>query len=194
VNKQLVLTNVNDNSGLERPNEAAFAKERVQALKLVRAIVEASGGELPRSVTQSLVALAEASGEPLRRQALRTLCEVALRRPALLAAANGVRTLLHAIVEPSLEAEQPALIAALVFLLDGPSTRQYVRANDVAVVLAPLCSTYRGKDALSADELAVWRAVSIVFVCVACVRACVRAVIHHCCQQHCVCSRCERSC
>lgn len=147
-------------SSLERPDTAQYRDERLQALKLVRAVVEASAGDVPRSIMQSLVALAEALDDPLQRQCLRALCEVALRRPAIVAASNGVRTIINAIVEPRLASEQPALVAALSYLLDGPDTRQYVRTNDVGVILAPLCSTYRGKDALSDEELAVWRAVS----------------------------------
>jgi hypothetical protein len=109
-------------------------------------------------VLQSLVAIAEASGDVLRRQCLRVLCEVLLRAPRITAAANGVRTLINSILDVSLVAQQPALVGVLVFLLDSPDTRQLVRPGDVALLLAPLCATYRGRDQLSDEERVLWRA------------------------------------
>jgi hypothetical protein len=83
---------------------------------------------------------------------------VLLRAPRITAAANGVRTLINSILDHSLVAQQPALVGVLVFLLDSPDTRQLVRANDVALLLAPLCATYRGRDQLSDEERVLWRA------------------------------------
>lgn len=135
----------------------------MQALKLVRCLVDVAVSKTPRSIVQSLVAVAEANDDSLRFQCLRVLCEIALRCPAVAAASNGIRTLVNAIVDPSLATQQAALIDALVYLLDGPDTRQYVRANDVAVLLAPLVGTFRGNDKISDDERLIWQAVSCVF-------------------------------
>jgi hypothetical protein len=132
--------------------------ERIAALKLVMRMIEHGVESMPRSLLQSLVAISEAPGDLLRRQCLRSLCEVLLRAPRVTAAANGVRTLVNSILDHSLVAQQPALVGVLVFLLDSPDTRQLVRANDVALLLAPLCATYRGRDQLSDEERVLWRA------------------------------------
>jgi hypothetical protein len=149
-------------SSLER--EEKCKAERLQALKLVRCLVDVAVAKTPRSIVQSLVAVAEANDDSLRFQCLRVLCEIALRCPAVAAASNGIRTLVNAIVDPSLATQQPALIDALVYLLDGADTRQYVRANDVAVLLAPLVGTFRSADKVSDDERLVWQAVTLLLV------------------------------
>ena len=136
---------------------ARIRDERVAAFKLVLRMMEHGVEALPRSVLQSIVALAEAPDDFLRRQCLRALCQVLLRAPRLTAAANGVRTLINSILDHSLAAQQAALVGVLVHLLDAPETRQLVRTNDVALLLAPLCSTFRIRDQLS-DERLQWRA------------------------------------
>ena len=116
-----------------------FDQEREQALKLVRAIMEAASGLFGSSpvdaalqdfldigVIRSLVAIAEHHEDKLRTISLETLGELAVIDIALLVRAGGLSPLLRSVTESNADLS-PSLIRTVISLLDLPSTRAFLR-------------------------------------------------------------------
>ena len=112
--------------------------ERAQALKYVRQCVDCDADLLPRSFVQSIVAVADNPEDPYRDSCLEILCEAALRNPNLVAHSDGIRVLISASLEDALEPISESILITVLFLLNEPSSRQYVRPLlDWEIILAP---------------------------------------------------------
>lgn len=110
--------------------------EREQALKFVRAFLDTKDGvrELSRAVVRTIAAVAEHAEDRLRPICLETLAEILVRDPALLIASGGLSSLSDALAEGVYKAPE-SLTSAILFLLDVPQGRKYLRAGHELEVL-----------------------------------------------------------
>ncbi|KAI0971808.1 Rapamycin-insensitive companion of mTOR, N-term-domain-containing protein [Xylaria arbuscula] len=104
--------------------------EREQALKFVRAFLDVKDGvhEISRALVRAIVSVAEHVEDRLRPICIETLAEVLLRDPALLIAAGGLVPISEALGEGTYKSPE-SLSAVLLFLLDAPQTRKFLRAG-----------------------------------------------------------------
>lgn len=110
--------------------------EREQALKFVRAFLDVKDGarEMSRAIIRAIVSVAEHAEDRLRPICIETLAEVLLRDPALLIASGGLAPISEALAEGTYKSPE-SLSAVLLFLLDAPQTRRFIRAGyDLEVV------------------------------------------------------------
>eukprot|EP01102_Stenamoeba_stenopodia_P001967 TRINITY_DN11778_c0_g1_i1.p2 TRINITY_DN11778_c0_g1~~TRINITY_DN11778_c0_g1_i1.p2 ORF type:complete len:1167 (-),score=309.88 TRINITY_DN11778_c0_g1_i1:109-3609(-) len=131
-------------------------RERIQALKFVRKLVEVDCSLVPRAIIQALVSVAEAREDPLSRSCLNVLIDIAIRNPKAVSLANGIRTLCSSVVEliPLNEGIQDALITAILYLLSDQSTRKYINPNDIRLIVSPLTDVYNLE---GGDKVERWR-------------------------------------
>ncbi|KAI1757771.1 Rapamycin-insensitive companion of mTOR, N-term-domain-containing protein [Xylaria castorea] len=104
--------------------------EREQALKFVRAFLDVKDGvrEISRALVRAIVSVAEHAEDRLRPICIETLAEVLLRDPALLIASGGLMPISEALAEGTYKSPE-SLSAVLLFLLDAPQTRKFLRAG-----------------------------------------------------------------
>ncbi|ORY70006.1 Rapamycin-insensitive companion of mTOR, N-term-domain-containing protein [Pseudomassariella vexata] len=104
--------------------------EREQALKFVRAFLDVKDGvrEVSRAVVRTIAAVAEHAEDRLRPICIETLAEILLRDAALLTSCGGLTPLSEALAEGTYKAPE-SLASALLYLLDRPQTRKYLRSG-----------------------------------------------------------------
>ncbi|KAL8025270.1 putative armadillo-like helical, rapamycin-insensitive companion of mTOR domain, Pianissimo family [Plasmopara halstedii] len=125
---------------LER--EQKHLAERVQALKVVRRIIEIDAAQMPTGLVASLTAIAGHKDDNMRRVCLETLRELALLHVEVVAEANGMKVLVDAILEPSFQDLADSLLMTLLLVLNEPSTRKFMEPFvDSQVLLAPFTDT-----------------------------------------------------
>ncbi|KAL6058320.1 Cytosolic regulator of adenylyl cyclase [Balamuthia mandrillaris] len=108
---------------------------RLEALRLVRLIMELDSSLLPRSIVQTIHAIADHRKDPYSRVCLETLVDLSLRNPQVVALTNGIKALIQATVNPIYQDIQDSLILALLYLFDHPDTRSYIRPQSDARLL-----------------------------------------------------------
>ncbi|KDN38380.1 hypothetical protein K437DRAFT_240106 [Tilletiaria anomala UBC 951] len=153
-----------------------FEQEREQALKLIRAIMEAgtSGskvlhhtGSLQEYIdigtVRALVAIAEQPDDKLRDICVETLGELALIDLEFLVRAGGLGPLLHSLTEHNTDLA-PTLMRTLLSLLDAPATRSYLRPGvDLEVVISGFTDPpYRAYGTAEAGLRTTARVVSVM--------------------------------
>ncbi|KAL4095592.1 hypothetical protein PRIC1_008966 [Phytophthora ramorum] len=125
---------------LER--EQKHLAERVQALKVVRRVMEIDAAQMPTGLVASLTAVAGHKDDNMRRVCLETLRELALLNVEVVAEANGTKVLVDAILEPSFQDLADSLLMTLLLILNEPSTRKFIEPFvDSHVLLAPFTDT-----------------------------------------------------
>ncbi|KAI1824405.1 Rapamycin-insensitive companion of mTOR, N-term-domain-containing protein [Xylaria intraflava] len=104
--------------------------EREQALKFVRAFLDVKDGvrEVSRALVRAITSVAGYQEDRLRPMCIETLAEFLLRDPALLIASGGFTPISEALAQGTYKSPE-SLCAVLLFLLDGPQTRKYLRAG-----------------------------------------------------------------
>ncbi|CAK7216554.1 hypothetical protein SBRCBS47491_002867 [Sporothrix bragantina] len=118
--------------------------EREQALKFVRAFLDTKDGvnELSRAVVRTIAAVAEQGEDRLRPICLETLAEILVRDPGLLIASGGLAVLSDALFEGSYKAPE-SLTSGILFLLDAPQRRKYLRpGHELEVLFTPFTDQY----------------------------------------------------
>lgn len=134
------------NRSLERDKHSE--QERIQALKLIRMIMEVDCSQMSACIVQALVSCAENQEDSLCRVCLEAICEIGMlrvecqcfylhwdwshqslgiRNPRITAHCNGIRLIFDSILDPFYSGMQECLIVAVLYLLNDPSTRVYVR-------------------------------------------------------------------
>jgi rapamycin-insensitive companion of mTOR len=124
--------------------------EREQALKFVRAFLDVKDGvlEISRAVVRTIAAVAEHADDRLRSICLETLAELLVRCPRLVAASGGLAPLSEALSEGSYKGSE-SLTAALLFMLDAPQRRKYVRPGyELDVLFAPYTDPLNASEAI----------------------------------------------
>ncbi|KNC51424.1 pianissimo A [Thecamonas trahens ATCC 50062] len=133
--------------GLSLEKDAKHEMERMQAMKLVRKLIEVHPEAFPRSLAVSLVAIATHVEDAFCRVCLESLCELVVRNARVVALAGGIKTLIEAIHVKKFEDIVEPLTLTLMYLLNGPEARQYVLHHiDMGTVLSPLTDTYTAHD------------------------------------------------
>lgn len=134
-----------------------FELEKIQAIKLIRAIMELAalrsistapdrlGLDLQDlvspGVVRTLAAVAEHSEDKLRHICLETLAELAVFDLRLLIRAGGLRSTLQALTEGASEFS-PTLVQVFIYLIDTPGTRQHLRPGvDLEIALSGFTET-----------------------------------------------------
>ncbi|CDU24676.1 related to protein ste16 [Sporisorium scitamineum] len=134
-----------------------FELEKIQAIKLIRAIMELAAlrsiGTAPdrlaldledllsSGVVRALAAVAEHPEDKLRNICLETLAELAVFDVRLLIKSGGLRSTLQALTEGATEFS-PTLIQVFIYLVDMPGTRQHLRPGvDLEIALSGFTET-----------------------------------------------------
>ncbi|CAK7203934.1 hypothetical protein SEUCBS139899_006684 [Sporothrix eucalyptigena] len=124
--------------------------EREQALKFVRAFLDTKDGvsELSRAVVRTIAAVAELAEDRLRPICLETLAEILVRDPGLLIASGGLAVLSDALFDGSYKAPE-SLTSAILFLLDAPQRRKYLRpGHELEVLFTAFTDQYISTEAI----------------------------------------------
>jgi rapamycin-insensitive companion of mTOR len=98
--------------------EQKHLAERIQALKVIRRIMEIDAARMPTSLVCSLVAIVTHKDDNLRRVCLETLRELALLNVEVVAEGNGTKTLVDSILEPSFQVGTYRYNLSLVYCAD----------------------------------------------------------------------------
>lgn len=112
---------------LER--EDRFLWERMQAMKLVKHMVDIAPGTITRSIVMALVSVSSNLDDEFGKLCLVTLREVALFNPRVVAESNSFEVLVDAILDPRCEELAPSLTFSMLYLLDKEATRRYLRPS-----------------------------------------------------------------
>ncbi|KAI0697900.1 Rapamycin-insensitive companion of mTOR, N-term-domain-containing protein [Cytidiella melzeri] len=143
---------------LARDNKHVVEKE--QAIKLIRAIVEigslrrgpgaaVGSGTVPLSdpVMRAFMAIAEHPDDPFKSICIQTLVEILLIDIQLMARTGGIRLLLHALSEDSVEIA-PLISSAFLYIADSPRTRAYLHlGTDLEMAMSGVTDAYgKGPD------------------------------------------------
>ncbi|SGY19034.1 BQ5605_C014g07543 [Microbotryum silenes-dioicae] len=121
---------------LSRDSRAEVEKE--QALRLIRLLLSLPDTDQPvqPAVIRAIVAIAENQEEKLRLACLETLGELLIRDVSLLVAAEGLRVVLQSLSDGPHDLS-PFVSMGLLWVLDKPDTRQYLRQGvDLEILLA----------------------------------------------------------
>ena len=112
---------------LER--EQKYLWERLQAFKLYKRLLALQPHRLSRALVQSILSIAEQPKDDFRRVSLDAVREMMLLIPELVCSCNGIRVLLDSILDPACSDIAAKLTLTLLFLLDQPATRQFLRPS-----------------------------------------------------------------
>ncbi|CAG5123187.1 unnamed protein product [Candidula unifasciata] len=121
--------------------------ERIHAVKLMRQIIKTSPFKFPSSLLYALVAIGNdgaSERDRMVRVCLETICELALSNTDLVAKCGAIQTLIWNILDchqyPRLN---EALTATIIFMLNHPRTRHYIRPQvDLERLLAPFTDSH----------------------------------------------------
>ncbi|KAJ1038031.1 hypothetical protein NDA10_005530 [Ustilago hordei] len=145
-----------------------FELEKIQAIKLIRAIIELAAlpsistapdrlaldlqDLLASGVVRALAAVAEHAEDKLRHISLETLAELAVLDVRLLIKGGGLRSTLQALTEGPTDFS-PTLVQVFIYLVDMPATRQHLRPGvDLEIALSRFTESPVQKP-ISYDEL-----------------------------------------
>ncbi|SJX66514.1 related to protein ste16 [Sporisorium reilianum f. sp. reilianum] len=134
-----------------------FELEKIQAIKLIRAIMELAALRsiatapdrlaldledlLSSGVVRALAAVAGHPEDKLRNICLETLAELAVFDVRLLIKSGGLRSTLQALTEGATEFS-PTLVQVFIYLVDMPGTRQHLRPGvDLEIALSGFTET-----------------------------------------------------
>lgn len=97
---------------------------------------------------RSLVAVASEKDDKFRRICVDTLCKLSVKNPALVADANGIKTLFHATLQSDCVEMVEQIIISMLYLYNSPSTRHLVNFElHLGILMAP----FTDFDATAAD-------------------------------------------
>ncbi|RUS19260.1 hypothetical protein BC937DRAFT_87759 [Endogone sp. FLAS-F59071] len=117
--------------------------EREQALKLVRAFIEVGAvGYVTQGIMRAVVAIAEQSDDKLRNMCLETIAEITIFDVDLVVRGGGLRVLMQALLDGPRQMVE-VLVSALIYVLDSPETRGYLRPGvELEVVVSAFTDAY----------------------------------------------------
>ena len=137
--------------------QAAQTSEKLQALKLVRQLVERAPRTVPRGVCMLLVTVAEdtkSNDTTFKRACLETLRDLMVRNTRQVALCNGLQTLIKAMLATDSDAFAESVAYALLFVLNDPATRCLLRPSlDVQMIFAPFTDSDGKVDGLRQQRL-----------------------------------------
>ncbi|EGC39137.1 cytosolic regulator of adenylyl cyclase [Dictyostelium purpureum] len=117
--------------------------ERIQALKIIRTIMEIDCSLMPHCFVKALVALSENQEDGFCRVSLECLTEISIRNPQISSHCGGIRTIFDAVLDPFYQGIQESLLICILYLLSDKNTRCYIRPkSDLEIILSPLTNSF----------------------------------------------------
>ncbi|KAJ9464551.1 Protein pianissimo A [Diplonema papillatum] len=102
--------------------------------------------KLPRGIIQRLQSTAENADDPFQRRALKMLRDLLITSPSSVSNANAVRTLTASLTDPDLCDFHASILSALLYTLDDPSSRAYLRVHlDLQPLFGPFTEKVNAK-------------------------------------------------
>lgn len=115
-----------------------FVLERMQALKLIRCIMQCTPSVFPLAFARSLVAVSESNKENIRRVCLETLRELCVLNPRLAVESQAFETLLETVFDPSMFDLIDSIVNTILFMLTNPLSRCVLRPHlHLRALIAP---------------------------------------------------------
>ncbi|KYR02655.1 cytosolic regulator of adenylyl cyclase [Tieghemostelium lacteum] len=141
--KELINLNVHYFITRSMERDKHSEAERIQALKLIRTIMELDCSLMPHSIVKALVAISENQEDTFCRVCLETLCEISIRNPQVSSHCGGIRTLFDSVLDPFYQGIQESLIISILYILNEEKYRIYVRPkHDLEIILSPLTNSF----------------------------------------------------
>lgn len=144
--------------------DSRYQHERLRALRWVKHVIEVDAKLIPRCVGMTLVAICNEKGDIYQRPCLETLRDLAITNVQLVCECNGIRTLVLSILDPKLSALSTSLTLTLLYILNHPSTRQFIRPNeDIQHLLALFTDTSPSDTGATREREVAHRALLTMF-------------------------------
>ncbi|KAJ3219964.1 hypothetical protein HK099_004488 [Clydaea vesicula] len=118
--------------------------EREQAIRLIRACIDVSGGGklIPQSVVRVLISIAEQPDEKWKPICIETLCELAVQNTEIVAFCGGFKILINSLIDGPRELCD-SIILAVLFILDNEDTRCYFRPSiELEIIITCFTDSY----------------------------------------------------
>ena len=123
---------------LEREDSSKFYWERLGALKWMRHIIDNYPLSIPKCCIMTLITIATNNKHEYRRICLDSLRELSIINPFVVQKSNGFKVLIDLILNPQLTDISNHLILTILYILDHPNTRKYLRPSlDIQRLLSP---------------------------------------------------------
>lgn len=139
---------------LEREDDKYYW-ERLFALKWVRLLIDQFPLSIPKVAVMSLIGIASNGKHQYRRICLDFLREICIINPGIVSQCNGFKTLIELILHPTLTDVSNSLLLTVLYILDHPNTRKYLRPSlDVQRLLRPFVDVNpHKKNALNKQQI-----------------------------------------
>jgi hypothetical protein len=135
--------------------------ERMQALKIVKRFLIVAKDTFPNAFLRSLVSCANAVDDTLRRVCIESLREVAIILPDMVAAVNGLSSLLDAVLDQSTCDMAESILVTFLYLLNDQNTRKHIRPYlDFRYLLSPFTDFDTEKEKIAER----WKAAKTAFI------------------------------
>eukprot|EP01080_Neovahlkampfia_damariscottae_P011389 gene11389-4556_t len=120
-------------------------KEKRQVLELMKYLMRRNTDieKLPILMIKGVVSIAENPEDPYCHISMEILRELFVKIPKSVSKANGVKTIISAILDPKFKVLSETLTDALLYVLDNQETRKYIRPKyDLQTIIAPFTQVY----------------------------------------------------
>ena len=113
---------------LER-EQNEFLWERMQSLKWIRHLMDHYPRHIPKCCIMSLIGIAQNGKDEFRRICLDSLRELCITNTRIISACNGFKVLIDSVLNPQIKDISNSLVLTILYILDHPSTRKYLRPS-----------------------------------------------------------------
>eukprot|EP01084_Bolivina_argentea_P165992 288294_1 len=132
---------------LER-EDTKYYWERLGALKWVRHLIDNYPLSIPKCCILSMIAIAGNSKHEYQRICVDSLRELCIINPHIINACNGFKVLIDLVLQPQLNEISHSLVLTILYILDHPNTRKYLRPSlDIQRLLSPFVAVNPWKQA-----------------------------------------------
>ena len=122
---------------LEKPPSESFNKLRVTTAKLFLHVSASYPAVIPQYNIRSVVAVAGSPADNLRPTCMEILRLLLATRTETVSQCNGLRTIMEAVLDPSMKDYAEALMLSVMFVFSSPHTRRYLRQRlDISILFA----------------------------------------------------------
>ena len=101
--------------------------ERMQSLKWIRHLMDNYPKYIPKCCIMSLIGIAQNGKDEFRRICLDSLRELCITNTLIINKCNGFKVLIDSILNPQLNDISNSLVLTILYILDHPNTRKYLR-------------------------------------------------------------------
>lgn len=103
--------------------ESDFIWERMQALKIIKRVVEVSADTIPTAFVRSLIAVSSQKEDNFRRVSLECLRELSTKNAKIVADCGGFKVLFDSILDVGTKELAEPILISMLYLLNNASTR-----------------------------------------------------------------------